>query len=363
MMAALIVLLALIPATNTLLNLFVLRPPPRAATRPSVAILIPARDEAQRIEACLDAALASEGVDFEVIVLDDHSTDATGEIVRARAAVDPRLRLVAAPPLPPGWGGKPHACLQLSRLTDRPLLLFIDADVRLAPDAALRLAPPPGVAMVSGVPRQIMTGVTQTALVPMINFLIFGYLPGVLMRRFPVWPAAAVACGQLVMVRAQDYARVGGHAAVANAMHDGLKLARHFREEGLATDFVVAADLATCRMYETARETWDGFAKNATEGMATPRALPVWTLLLGGGVLAPLVILVAAPTKALALAVLAQWAARALQARVCREPAKAVLLFPLGVLLTLGVQWSALIGRWRGRTVEWRGRIYRPLSG
>ncbi len=345
------------------MNLLVFREPPRAPGRPSVAILIPARDEAQRIDACLDAALASEGVDFEVIVLDDHSSDDTAGIVRARAARDPRLRLASAPPLPPGWKGKPHACHALASLTQRPLLLFIDADVRLAPDAAARLAPPPGIDLVSGVPRQIVTGVMQMALVPMINFLVFGYLPGVIMRLRPDSPAAVAACGQLMMIRADAYARAGGHAAVANALHEGLKLARHFRKRGLRTDFVQAADLATCQMYESARETWDGFSKNATEGMATPVALPIWTFLLGGGVLAPLVALIAAPSRLLGLVVLAQWGMRALQARACREPAASIPLFPLGVLLALAIQWSALIARWRGRSVSWRGRMYRPLSG
>jgi hypothetical protein len=363
MITLVLILLALIPASNTVINLFVLRAPRRPSARPSVAILIPARDEAERIGACLDAALASEGVDFEVIVLDDQSTDATADIVRARAAADPRLRLASAPPLPPGWKGKTHACHALASLTERPLLLFIDADVQLAPDAAARLAPAPGVALVSGVPRQIVCGVVETALAPMINFLIFGYLPGLLMRRRPAWPAAAVACGQLMMIRADAYAQTGGHAAVANSLHEGLKLARHFRAQGLATDFVQAADLASCRMYDNPRAAWDGFSKNATEGMATPRALPVWTLLLGGGVLAPLVMLLLAPSPALALAVVAQWASRAAQARACREPARAVLLYPLGVLLALVVQWSALIGRWRGRSVAWRGRAYTPLSG
>lgn len=356
-----LIVLALIPVSNTLINLFVFRAPRAAPERPSVAILIPARDEAARIGACLDAALASEGVDLEVIVLDDHSNDGTGDVVRGYD--DPRLRLAQAPPLPPGWNGKPHACHVLGALATKPLLLFIDADVTLEPDAARRLAPPPGVDLVSGVPRQIVTGVLQTALVPMINFLIFGYLPGLLMRLRPDWPSATAACGQLMMVRADAYRRAGGHAAVAHVMHDGLKLARHFRKVGLHTDFVQAADLASCRMYGNARDAWNGFAKNATEGMATPRALPVWTLLLAGGVLAPLLTLLVAPSPALAAAVAMQWAMRAAQARACREPALAVVLFPLGVLLTLGVQWSALIARWRGRPVAWRGRLYRPLSG
>jgi cellulose synthase/poly-beta-1,6-N-acetylglucosamine synthase-like glycosyltransferase len=99
--------LCALPAINTFVNAFHLAKPPLPPSRPSVAVLIPARDEAARIEACLDAALASEGVDFEVIVLDDQSTDETAEIVRRRAASDARLRLAAAPPLPPGWKGKP----------------------------------------------------------------------------------------------------------------------------------------------------------------------------------------------------------------------------------------------------------------
>jgi hypothetical protein len=354
---------------NTLVNAVLLRKPPLPSLPPSVAILIPARNEAQRIGACLDAALASRGVDFEVIVLDDHSSDETAERVRQRAASDARLRLAAAPPLPPGWNGKPHACHVLASLTDRPLLLFVDADVRLSPDAAARLAPPPGVSLISGVPRQIVDSWLETAVVPMINFLIFGYLPVGFMRRWPHQPALTAACGQLVMVRAADYARVGGHGAVRGALHDGMKLARHFRRSGFSTDFVQAAELADCRMYEGARETWDGFSKNATEGMATPVALPIWTALLGGGVLCPLLLLPFVAWRApgvgaaLALAVAAQWGARALQARLCREPALAVLLFPLGVALTLAIQSNALFRAWRGRPVTWRGRSYRPQSG
>jgi hypothetical protein len=175
----------------------------------------------------------------------------------------------------------------------------------------------------------------------------------------PDQPSLTAACGQLVMVRAADYARAGGHAAVKDAMHDALKLARHFRRCGLATDFIQAADLASCRMYEGARETWAGFSKNATEGMATPRALPVWTVLLAGGVLAPPLTWLFVGGFGLALAMLVLAAARIVQARLCREPPLAVVLFPVGVALTLAIQYSALAGAWLGRPVAWRGRSYR----
>ena len=362
--------LALLPALNTLVNVALLRTPPLPAGTPGVAILIPARDEEATIGACVDAALASQGVDVEVIVLDDGSRDQTRAIVEERCRRDVRLRMASAPPLPEGWKGKPHACQVLSQLASRPFLLFVDADVRLSPDAAARLVPPAGVDLVSGVPRQIVGGAIETAVIPMIDSLIYGYLPVGLMRAMP-WQALTAACGQLIMVRAAAYRQCGGHGAVAGYMHDGMQLAKLFRRHGCRTDLVHGAALAQCRMYDNAKAVFEGFAKNATEGMARPLALPVWTLLLAGGHLLPLVVIPAAFASGAAaspawLAALSSAAlllvARVLQAVKCREPWQAVALHPLGVLLTLAIQWRALFGYLRGRQVQWRGRTYAPTS-
>lgn len=360
------VALAAIPGLNTFFALFLLRTPPMPAKPPRVAILIPARDEEAVIGACLDAALASTGADIEVIMLDDGSSDATMAIARARAARDPRLRVATAPPPPAGWGGKPNACQVLASLTDRPYLLFVDADVRLAPEAAARLVPPTGIDLVSGVPRQRVVGLVEMAVVPMINSLIFGYLPIWFMRQMPKVPALAAACGQMMMVRASAYHACGGHSSLANSRHDGLQLPRHFRRQGHATDLVDGTWLATCRMYEGASAVWRGFSKNATEGMARPLALPVWTMLLAGGHLLPAALLAAmiidpaacpfSPAVFAAVAVLL--VARTAQMRKCREPALAVALHPLGVFLTLCIQWTALWSAFRGTSIEWRGRIY-----
>jgi cellulose synthase/poly-beta-1,6-N-acetylglucosamine synthase-like glycosyltransferase len=360
--------LAMLPAINTLVNLALLRTPPMAASSARIAILIPARDEAATIGACVDAALASQGADVEVIVLDDGSRDGTRQIVQARAAQDQRLRIEQAPPLPEGCKGKPHACQALSELTTRPYLLFVDADVRLAPTAAARLVPATGVDLVSAVPRQIVEGIIETAIIPMINSLIFGYLPVGLMRsRSQV--SLTAACGQMIMVRAEAYRQSGGHRAVAGFMHDGMQLAKLFRRQGFRTDLVLGAELARCRMYDTAGAVFSGFAKNATEGMARPLALPIWTVLLAGGHLLPLVAIAvalaggAAGRAAVAAAMLATAlliTARIGQAVKCREPWQAVVLHPLGIILTLAIQWWALLGWLRGRQVEWRGRSYAP---
>jgi hypothetical protein len=352
--------LALLPALIGLVNLALLprlRPPGAAPAGRLVSILVPARDEAAHIEACLAAALASRGVAVEVIVMDDGSRDGTGEIVARRAAAEPRLRLLAAPPLPPGWTGKVHACARLAEAARGSHLLFIDADVRLAPEAAAALAGHAvarGIAMVSGVPRQRIGSLGEALTVPAINLLLLGYLPGG-GRAFTRWPSLAAACGQLVLCDRAAYAAVGGHGAVRGVLHDGLALARRFRRAGLRTEVVDGAPLASCRMYRGFHESWAGFVKNAREGMATPLGLPVWTTLLAGAHLWPWALLPSGPALAAILLMLALRAAITLRAR---EPWWTVPLHPLTMAVALAIQWDALARAALGRPAGWKGRAY-----
>ena len=122
-----------------------------------------------------------------------------------------------------------------------------------------------------------------------------------------------------------------------------------------------ATSLASCRMYTRASEVWEGLGKNATEAMATPLALPLWTLLLGGGHVLPFVLLVLAPGAVTAAAAGCSIGLRLLLAWRFRQPLLGVLLHPFGVLILLLIQWVAL---WRaacGRPSTWRGRAY-PAS-
>jgi Glycosyltransferase like family 2 len=366
-----VLVLAGLPAIMTVMNLFLLRRPPLPQAAPSIAVLIPARNEAAAIGACVDAALASTGADIEVIVLDDGSSDGTGAIVEARAGGDARLRLATAPPLPAGWNGKQHACHVLSGLTSRPVLLFIDADVRLAPEGAARLAAgmaDSGADLISGVPRQRMGSLAERLLIPMINALILGYLP-VLMMRHIGQESLGAGCGQLMMVRSEAYRAAGGHAAIRSTLHDGLKLPRLLRRAGFKTDLVDGTDLAECRMYSGVRDLVRGLLKNATEGMAKPVALPVWTVLLFGGHVLPWILLAmalaAGSPETVALTMLAcalPLAARAAQALRCKEPLGAVPLHPVGVLALLAIQWSALVRRRLGIRTDWRGRAYQAQA-
>ena len=290
---------------------------------------------------------------------------------------DPRVRLHPAPPLPDGWCGKQHACHALARLAGRDVLVFIDANVRLAPDALARGAAfldQSGAALVSGFPRQETGSLLERMLLPLIHFVLLGFLPLDRMRRSTA-PAYGAGCGQWFVTRRDDYRRAGTHAAVRTSLHDGITLPRAYRAAGLATDLFDATALASCRMYRGAAQTWAGLAKNATEGMAAPGAIMVWTVLLFGGQVLPPLLLAAfalAPRAATnpgsnevalfaaAAATLASLAVRFAAAARFRQSRVGAVLHPLGVLVLLAIQWHALFRSLTGRPASWRGRQYSP---
>ncbi len=350
--------LAALPLCLSLDNLRRYRTPAPEAGRVGVSVLIPARNEAANIGEAVACVLASRDVDVELIVLDDGSTDATPAILAGIA--DPRLRVATGAGLPPGWSGKQHACAALARLATHGLMVFVDADVRLAPDALTRMAgfmQRHDVALASGFPRQITRSWSEILLLPLIHFLLLGYLPLVQMQRSAA-PGLGAGCGQLFIARADAYRRAGGHAAIRASLHDGLTLPRAFRTAGLMTGLFDASRFATCRMYTDAAGVWEGLTKNATEGMAKPAALPVWTLILGGGSVLPAILLLLHPTLVPALACACFLALRLTLAWRFRQSLLSALLHPLGIAALLALQWAALLRAAAGRPATWRGRAY-----
>jgi hypothetical protein len=362
-------ILPVLPAYLFVRNLRAYRPPPRpepGAAVPAISLLIPARDEAASIGQAVTAALASRDVTLEVIVLDDHSRDATARIVAEIARADSRVTLRTAPALPPGWCGKQHACAVLAKLARHPLLVFLDADVRLAPDGLARLAAfldASRADLVSGVPHQETGGWLERLVIPLIHFVLLGFLPLARMRA-STRPALSAGCGQLFMARRDAYESMGGHASIRASLHDGLTLPRAFRAAGLRTDLCDATEVATCRMYRSPRDLWNGLAKNAGEALARPAMIVPATLVLLGGQVLPVALLAMAawlPREALALtisAVLASYLPRLIAAVKFRQSLTGVLLHPAGVLILVAIQWYALVRDALGHPATWKGRPY-----
>jgi hypothetical protein len=386
--AGLIFVCAAAPAVMFVVNLRRYREPGAALGEGArVAVLIPARNEEANIAACVETVLASVGVELEVLVLDDASTDRTAEIVRAMAERDARVRLIAGLELPQGWNGKQHACWLLAQETDSALMVFLDADVRLAPDAVARCVGDlkrRHVALLSGFPRQITVGWLEKLLLPLIHFVLLGFLPMGRMRASTA-PAYAAGCGQFFLVEREAYFASGGHAAIRATRHDGLLLPQAMRRAGFRTDIVDLTSLASVRMYDSARAVWDGLAKNATEGLGAPGRIVPFTVLLALGQVLPVVAgglwvafwvsslvvgatvdqpwLAALMSVLLVLAVMASFLPRLLAVRRFRQPLGSALLHPLGIVALLCVQWYALAMQILGRPVAWRARRYATGDG
>ena len=356
--------LAVFPALLFLRNLPLYAPLPcPGSTRARCSVLIPARNEEANIAAALCSVLESENVDLEVIVLDDGSTDRTAEIVRGFA--DPRVRLETAQPLPPGWCGKNFACHQLAALSRHPLLVFMDADVRVSrPDSLARLAEfveQSEASLVSGVPHEETRGLTEKLIIPLIHFVLLGFLPLERMRK-STDPRFAAACGQILAVRREAYEQTGGHAAIANRIHDAVALARNFRAHGFATDLFDATDTFHCRMYQHAAEVWHGFAKNAQEGLGAPRLIIPSTLVLSGGQVLPLCLLILAPSPLALLGTTAAFLPRLIAVARFRQSLLGALLHPVGICALVAIQWCAFIRSLRQRPAVWKGRAYSPVQ-
>ena len=366
---------AALPAALTLANLRAFDRAPRLPHRepaPPVSVLVPARNEAGVIERLARDVLASRGIDLELVILDDDSTDGTGEIVERLAAVDARVRLVHGRPLPAGWCGKQHACWQLAQAAKHDTWVFLDVDVVPQPDAiarSLAFLDASDAALVSGFPRQTTGSFLEWLLLPLIHFVLLGFLP-LGRSRSDNSPGLAAGCGQWFITTRAAYERAGGHAAIRASLHDGIKLPRAYRRAGLTTDIFDASDIASCRMYTRSLDVWRGLAKNATEGIGAPTTIVPFTLLLAAGQILPFVLAatglmtnwrawpawtIAATLCACCLALLPRLA----EAMRFGQSFTSALAQPLAIAVFLAIQWYALARKLLGLKTSWRGR---PLA-
>lgn len=231
---------------------------------PRVSILVPARNEENTIKACIRSLLAQNYPDFEVLVLDDQSTDHTPEILQQLAGEDVRLRVLKGSATPDGMAGKNWACTQLAQMAGGDLLCFTDADTVHQP-FMLRCVVAAMLGekadLMTGFPRQVVKSWGERFLVPFFSWASLNFVPlglGYLMRSTML----SIAVGQLMIFRKVAYEQVGGHQALGISFLDDVVLARRIKKAGLRWRVLSIANLVSCRMYRSSRRAYEGLTKS-----------------------------------------------------------------------------------------------------
>jgi chlorobactene glucosyltransferase len=342
---------------------------------PLISVLIPARNEETTIRTCLDSLLQQDYSNFEVLVLDDSSTDRTAQIVAEIAAQDPRVRLLHGQPLPPGWAGKPFACQQLADEARGSWLLFTDSDTVHAPFAlrtVLQTAIRSRAALVSGFPHQRSLSVWHKMAMPILFYFV-------LLCWVPFWwlqhsrrNLPSVTIGQFLFFSAEEYRNIGGHEAVKSRLMEDVWLGRELARHGYKQLTLDLSPLVSCTMYRGLGTMWEGI----TRWIYSVASLSALALI---GMVAVAVLLFLAPflwlahglllseppfgwQALVALQVAILLLARYLAGRRFSQPTSSTIMHPIGVSFLVVVCLYAGYRRLRGTGVSWKERVYDPKS-
>lgn len=356
----------------------VVHPAAPPTNAPFISVIVPARNEERNIRRCVQALLNQSYPNYEILVLDDRSADATPRILAGLQAASTRLRTLHGSELPAGWAGKPHALHQAAKEARGDWLLFLDADTFLAPNALAAVtakALETGADVFTIMNRQIMETFWERAVLPLVfTALSVGFTP----RKVndPRQPDA-IANGQFLMMKRPVYDAVGGHAAIRHSIVEDKDMAVLVKRSGHRLVVADGRQVAATRMYTSLPEMWEGWTKNIYLGLKDQPGLlalgafgaflalmaalfmPVWPLLgliwllNGGGWMAVGVMAAALGTWGY----LIYW--RALAARDMGIPAWYALTTPLGAGVFAGMMLTSAWNVLSGKGVTWKGRTYK----
>ncbi|MEP6690121.1 MAG: glycosyltransferase family A protein [Gemmatimonadaceae bacterium] len=328
-----------------------------------VSVVIAARDEERNIEAALRSVLSQTYDDYEVIVVDDRSADATGAILDRMRETWPRLRVVHVTELPPGWLGKNHAMQVGAEAADGEMLLFSDADIVLDPTTlsrAVRYMNDNGVDHITAGPGLVLPSL-PLALV--VNFFTISLL--LYMRPYRARVPGTrwhIGIGAFNLVRVSSYRRAGTHRRIAMRPDDDLKLGKILKESGASQHLLDGRGALTVEWYRTLGELVRGFRKNAfaaleyrlwvvTGAVVVSLALNVWPFVA--------IAVTSGATRALnAATALVAMTLYALVARSLRQHPWLALFYPVAALIFLYIVVAATLRTVFAGGIEWRGTRY-----
>ncbi|HVO62616.1 MAG TPA: glycosyltransferase family 2 protein [Terriglobales bacterium] len=337
-----------------------------SVTRPEVSVIIPARNEEAALGACLQSLLRQTGVAFEIIVVDDNSSDRTRPIAQSFSDV----AVITAPSLAKSWTGKNNALVAGTEHARGQWLLFTDADTVHLPGSLARSlaeANEKGAALLSYSPEQEVKGFWEKAIMP----VIFAELAGTYSPAQVSDPnsAAAAANGQYMLVLREAYHAVGGHASVAGKLLEDVALAQLIKRSGRKIYFRYGGDAVCTRMYRSFAQLREGWTKNLALLFSRPLHLAGVRVLEFGAIAGGTFIVFAAAVRQRSYAaVLAGLLAGTLYAHFLARIRKAhfswssYLLAIFGLPLFSYLLWRSQLSHKKGR-VAWKGRVYAADGG
>ena len=335
---------------------------------PRISVLVPARNEESCISDCVKSLLAQQYTDFQLIVLDDNSTDRTWEILQGYAHNDPRLRLIKGKPLPDDWLGKHWACQQLAETADGELLLFVDADTYHQPDmlrAAASAMSTEQAALISALPRQDVMTWSEKLSIPAFYL---GMMCGVPLEltRLQSNPLLFAVLGQFLIFRREAYEAVGGYASVKQNIVDDIAIGRRVHAMGLKYRLLDGNGEVSCRMYHNFKEVWRGLTKSAFATFSfNPYFLVLmWTLVIIVFIVPLLILIVglAVPQVPIAITMLAGlsvlltlilWAWSHIRFHF---PVYLVLIYPASAIFMTVIAIASMILTMQGKAM-WKDRL------
>ena len=357
----------------------VVQPTPPPTDAPLISVCIPARNEERNIRACLESILAQDYPNFEVIVLDDRSTDGTSEILRQLSAQNDKLKFMNGSDLPKGWAGKPHALFQASAAARGEWLCFVDADTFLSPNtlsSCYAKAIETKADMFTIMTFQILGSFWEKVVMPIVmTALSVGFSPR---KVNDPNRKVAIANGQYILIRRSVYDAIGGHESVRDQIVEDKAISEQVKWNGFRLIVANGNSVARTRMYTSLPEMWQGWTKNIYLGLSdrpplmllgafgaflavvAALILPIWPLLgiiwylQGGGM----------PALGVVVQSLILWSiviySRARVSTGMGISAGYALTLPLGAAVFAAMMFTSTWQVLSGKGVMWKGRIYNP---
>lgn len=347
------------------------------ANAPLLSVCVPARNEERNIRACVESILAQDYPNFEVIVLEDRSTDKTSEILHSIAVQNSKLKVIGGSDLPKGWAGKPHALFQASAAARGDWLCFVDADTFLSPptlSSCYAKALETRADMFTILTFQIMGSFWEKVVLPIVmTALSVGFSP-----RKVNDPNSkdAIANGQFILIKRSVYEAIGGHESVRDQIVEDKAISEQVKWNGYRLIVANGYSIVKTRMYTSLPEMWEGWTKNIYLGLSDRPSLmllgvfgafillvaalilPIWPFLgvywflQGGGWMALAVI-----SESLVLWIVVIHARARVAIGMGISPGYAFTL-PLGSAVFAAMMFTSTWRVLSGKGVTWKGRIY-----